>query len=323
MIYKSIAQSAYVIATCLLTLSFSTISYAQKSSFPSSPEATGSAEGLTRETSDPGQEDYPKVSPDGKWLLYNSLETTSYLVLQPSWKLDVKTNRKLQIVKKQIGVPTTNPLVTHAAYPTWLPDGSGIIYSYVAPEKPVIVRSNTNGVGLNYISQAALGDDDAEPIITKDGKTIIFTTIHSGERKICSMDIKGGNFSIIGTGSHIAFNPKNPDQIIYNAMSGKFIQIFTMNLKTGERSQLTTGDYNNRDGAFSQDGKYIAFVSNRDAPKKPNHHLYIMNVDGSNMVQLSRGDTNEANPCFGPDGTIFFSSNADKNYNIWKVKPKF
>lgn len=40
-----------------------------------------------------------------------------------------------------------------------------------------------------------------------------------------------------------------------------------MNIKTGEKTQLTTGEYNNRDGAFSRDGRYISFASNRENPK--------------------------------------------------------
>lgn len=303
-------------------LSATGIAYGQKN-FPTAPGVTGSAEGLVRETNDPGQEAYPKVSPDGKSLLYNALETTSSTVMDPSGKLSIKTNKKYKIVKKVIGVPTTNPLGTDAAYPTWLPDGSGVIYAYIKPEKPVIVRSNINGIGLNYISPAAMGEDDAEPIVMKDGKTIIFSTVIGPDRMICTMDIKGNNYSVITSGGHVALDPSSPDKIIYNQVVGKTVQIFTLNLKSGEKTQLTTGDYNSRDGAFSRDGKFLAFVSNRENPKKTIHHLYMMRVDGSDLVQITQGFTNEIDPCFGPDGTIYFASNAEKNYNIWKVKPKF
>lgn len=293
---------------------------AQKSSMVIAP--TGNAEGLTRETVDAGQEFYPRISPDGKLLLYNGLEKTTYITLSETGVLTTKTDKKLRIIKKVLGSPVTNPLVTDAAYPTWMPDGSGILFAYVKPVRSVIVRSSIAGVGLNYVSQGEMGEDDAEPVITRDLSKIYFTTIMGKSRMICSMDAKGGNFTVLSEGGHLALNPNDNTKIIYNARVGKVVQVFTMDLKTGQKAQLTNGDYNNKDGAFSTDGKYIAFVSNRENPKKRNHHLYVMKADGTDLIQLTQGDTDEGDPCFGPDGTVYFYSNADRNYNIWKVKPR-
>jgi TolB protein len=144
----------------------------------------------------------------------------------------------------------------------------------------------------------------------------------NGTRMVCMMDGKGGNFTVLTEGAHVSVHPTDPNRIIYNAVINKHVQLFMLDLKTGQKSQLTQGDYNNKDGVFSTDGKHIAFVSNREKPKKQNHHVYVMRADGNELTQLTQGDTNEGDPCFGPDGTIFFYSNADKNYNIWKVKPR-
>jgi TolB protein len=292
-----------------------------KAQIPMAPGTTGNAENLTRETSDPTQEFFARVSPDGKYLLYNAIEI-SYSLSLTNGRLEQKTNRKIRVVKKEIGKPITNPLVSNAAYPIWIPDNSGIMFSYIKPERPVIAKSDNNGVGLNYISQGAMGEDDSEPLITRDNK-ILFTTLMSKSRMICSMDMKGGNYSVIGEGGHISLNPANNDKIIYNMRVGKFIQVFTMNIKTGEKTQLTTGEYNNRDGAFSKDGKYIAFASNRENPKKENKHIYVMKADGTELIQITQGETDESDPAWGNDNTLFFSSNAEKNYNIWKAKVKF
>jgi TolB protein len=298
------------------------VSYAGIAQIPTAPGTTGNADNLTRETSEPTQELFARVSPDGKYLLYNALEI-SYSLSLTNGRIDQKTNKKYRIVKKEIGKPITNPLADNAAYPTWMPDNSGIIFSYIKPERPVIVRSDINGVGLNYVSAGAMGEDDAEPIVTKDNAKILFTTIMGRSRMICSMDTKGGNYSVIGEGSHISLNPVDNSKIIYNMKVGKFIQVFTMDIKTGQKTQLTTGEYNNRDAAFSRDGKYIAFASNRENPKKENKHIFVMKVDGTDLIQITQGETDESDPAWGADNTIFFSSNAEKNYNIWKAKVKF
>jgi TolB protein len=295
---------------------------APKKVFPNAPGTTSNAENLTRETNDPSQEYYPTVSPDGRYLLYNAIESSS------SWSygssgLTKTTNKKSSIIKKEIGQPTKNPLVSNASDPTWLPDGSGVIFAYTKPAKPVIVKSNSDGIGLNYLSQGEMGDDDAEPVVSKDGGKVIFTTLIGGSRMICSMDARGGNYTVITEGGHVRINPMNPNKINYNLRVGNVVQLFTMDLKTGQKTQLTTGDYNNRDGAFSRDGKFIAFASNRENPRSSNHHIYVMNADGTGVFQLTQGQTDEGDPNWGPDYMIYFYSNAEKNYNIWKIKPRF
>lgn len=307
-----------LINSIIIFLLFSQAILAQ---IPAVPGVTGNAENLTRETSESSQEFFARVSPDGKSLLYNALEVSYSLGLTNN-EIQVRTNKNYRIVRKEIGKPITNPLVNNAAFPTWMPDNSGIIFSYIKPEKSVIIRSNINGVGLNYVSQGAMGEDDVEPVVTRDNK-ILFTTLMSRTRMICSMDLRGGNYSVIGEGSHISLNPSDNNKIIYNMKVEKFIQVFTMDIKTGEKTQLTTGEYNNRDAGFSRDGKYIAFASNRENPKKQNKHIYVMKNDGTDLVQITQGETDESDPAWGIGNMIFFSSNAEKNYNIWKANVKF
>lgn len=287
---------------------------------PEAPGTTSNAVNLTRETNDPAVETYPRVSPDGKYLLYQKLEGSSSLSQNQDGSLGYSNNRRTTIMKKEIGMPTVNPLVVDAAEPAWLSDGSGLVFSYVKPAQPVIVKTSVQGVGLNYISQGAMGTSDSEPNITKDGSKIIFTTKIGANQMICSMDSKGGGFTVITEGSHVSIFP-GEDKIIYNQKVDKFTQIFVLDLKTGQKSQLTNGEYNNRDGAFSTDGKWIGFVSNREKPASRSYNVYVMRADGTELKQLTTGDTTQGDPCWSPDNTVYFFSNAGGKYNIWKVKP--
>ncbi len=292
---------------------------AQKKVFPTAPGTTGNAEGLTRETNGPSQEFYARVSNDGKYLFYNVIETT-VTVTGSIFDPKIKTNKKTKIVRKEIGVPVTNPLKDNAAYASEMPNGN-ILFTYVLPAKPVIAYATPQGVGINYISQGEMGDDDSQPIISKSGSKIVFSTLVGGVRMICSMDAKGGNFTVITEGYKPQFLPNDENVIFYNLIVNKTIQIFTLDLKTGQKSQLTTGEYNNKDAAFTRDGKHIAFVSNRENPKVKRHHVYVMKSDGTEIKQITQGETDEADPAWGPDGTLYFSSNAAKSYSIWKLKP--
>lgn len=315
----------------LTSLVSSCITKAPILTLPTAPSTTSNASNLTRETNEASQEFYPKVSPDGRYLLYFAAETEKITPTSSSSSIErlfnqtsttTKVGVKGSIVKKEIGSQVRSPLVQDAKDAAWVPDGSGVIFSYRKPTQPVIVRSNQNGVGLNYVSQGAMGSNDSEPNVTSDGKKVIFSTMVGNSKMISSMNMQGGSFTVLTEGDHVSINPKDNDQIIFNLLVNGRTQIFTMNLNTGQKVQLTSGDYDCRDGAFSTDGKLIAFSSNQEKPSVAKYHIYTMKTDGTEVKQLTQGDTNEGDACWSPDGWVFFYSNAASNYNIWKVKPR-
>ena len=70
---------------------------------------------------------------------------------------------------------------------------------------------------------------------------------------------------------------------------------------------LTDSKSDNRNPAWSADGKKIAFSSNRDGTMG----LYVMDADGKNVTQLTTGPYDRV-PSWTPDGrTIVFSRTAD------------
>jgi TolB protein len=301
--------------------------------FPSAPSATGNAENLIRETNEPSNEFYPRISADGKYIFYNVIEITKKgggpgglaildaLAGTSFYEPEQITNEKIKIVRKEIGKPATNPLKDNAAYPAIMPNGN-VLFTYTQPEKPVIAFTSPEGMGINYVSQSALGEDDSQPVVSNDGSRIVFSTLIGGNRMICSMDAKGGSFTVITEGYKPAFFPDDNNKIIYNYVVNKHVQIFTLDLNTGQKSQLTSGDYDNKDAALSFDGKHIAFASNRESPKNARCHIYIMNNDGTQLKQITQGETDETDPTWGPDNMLYFSSNAGSDYSIWKARPR-
>jgi serine/threonine-protein kinase len=67
---------------------------------------------------------------------------------------------------------------------------------------------------------------------------------------------------------------------------------------------------------WSPDGQQIVFDGGTG--KKPDQKLYIINADGGGLTQVTRGDTNDLNAAWSPDGAwLVFHRNCE----LWKVRP--
>ncbi len=79
-------------------------------------------------------------------------------------------------------------------------------------------------------------------------------------------------------------------------------------------ARLTNDPAEDWAAAWSPDGRFIAFTSNRDG----DYHLFRMDADGSNVTQLTSGSATDYEPAYSPDGSrIAFTSNRDGHFAVW------
>jgi Tol biopolymer transport system component len=87
------------------------------------------------------------------------------------------------------------------------------------------------------------------------------------------------------------------DRFIYSTFDG---DIWTSDMRGGERRQLTAGPAGDFSPRQSPDGRYVFFTSNRSG----SHQVWRMDIDGSNPVQITRTG---GRPCgVTPDGKWLF-----------------
>lgn len=76
--------------------------------------------------------------------------------------------------------------------------------------------------------------------------------------------------------------------------------------------------FSDHDPRWSPDGSKIVFYSNRAG----NFDIYIVNADGTNLVQLTEDPGYDGMPDWSPDGsTITFASKQDGDFDIYAMKP--
>ena len=279
------------------------------------PGVTADARELTRITNDKLQETYPRISPDGKKMLY---------IINDPTKTDA--NARNSIVLKTIGTQGVSPVLSEGCtLPSWLPDGKGFVFSYTKPGKPVIAKSKIEQMGINYVSANANGTDDSKPFYFKAQDKFLFYTNIGGTYHVAMIDNNGLNFTILTEGQSPYPHPKK-NSFVFIKKVGDAWQIFEYDLAISQQTQLTSGEFNAYNPAISPDGKWITFQRNKN--KGEDSQIFVMEPGGGSMKQLTTGNTWNWCPEFAADGYIYFSSNAgnapDKrydNYDIWRVKP--
>ena len=233
---------------------------------------------LTQLTDYPGKDNYPAVSPDGEKIAYTSDINGTWQIMIMNWD---------GTEKKQI---THNPW--RSGYPTWSFDGR-FIYFEASPEGDYeIYRINSDGSNMKRLTFNP-NIDDWHPYGHPFQHKVIYESGASGNEKLYVMNYDGKNIERI---SDINMRQRVPAI----SVDGKIIvfsdnsSVYTMD-GNGENINKISGNLINcRHPDISPDNNFIIF----EVGDKGQEEIYIVNLDGSNLVRLTNIKGTDYDPAF-------------------------
>jgi TolB protein len=209
-----------------------------------------------------------------------------------------------------------------------------------SPGGTVYTQSVSRYLGGKYaIQQVTSGQaDEAFPVFSPDGEKIIYQTNEQGNWDVVQKVIASGETNqLVNSPADEELPCISPDGklIVYTSnlddrrpIDDKFKvrEIYVKDLESGIVKNLTESVADDWLPRFSQDGKIIAFVSERsDLRSVPytekQSDIFRMENDGDFHQQLTDDESNEGGACFNvSDNRIFFHSNRNGSYDIFMMK---
>ena len=219
---------------------------------------------------------------------------------------------------------TDNPKTDYGQ--NWSPDGNFILFYSDRNGNEEIWRMNNDGTNLINLTNSPSSERNAA--YSPDGKSIVFTSDRDNKSKdLYLMDSDGNNVKRLTYNKIYCESPiwtKDGQHIIFTLLVQKDStdrnfngEIYIVDVNGENQKRLTYKEGFDSGADISSDGKQIAFYGRSE---KGFVDIYIMNIDGSEMINITDNEIEDYSPSWSPDNNwISFTSGNSENYDIWKM----
>jgi len=209
--------------------------------------------------------------------------------------------------------------------PAWSPDGTAIAFAKKTGGNTEIFTIESDGHGLTNLTNDEARD--GSPAWSPDGTKIMFSSGRDGRAEgvnVFTMNRDGSDPRRFSTRAGYEMTPAwSPvgKTIAYACDrrdgTSQVLDIFVADADDPNTERvLTVRKFHDTNPTFSADGRRIAFVSQSDG----NFEIYVINVDGSGLVRVTRNAAEDVSPAFSTDGSkLYFVSNRGGKFALYEI----
>jgi Tol biopolymer transport system component len=233
---------------------------------------------------------YPAWSADGKKIVFQNDADDADEFGRDLWVMDANGRNRANI---------TNTPNVDEWQPAWFPSGKKIAYRAAGIE---VLTLNAKGKATKT---TRLTSDAADPAVSPNGKRLAFTSYRDGDSEIYVMRTdapEGPNNRPVKLTDNATYSDSQPDwspdgsRIVYVSYRNN-ADIFVMRADgSGKKKNLTRSPAREQYPAFSPDGKYIVFTSDRGGDQE----IWKVRLDGTGLTQVTSDGLRNHQPDWQP-----------------------
>ena len=200
---------------------------------------------------------------------------------------------------------------------TWSIDGN-IVYGSSGGGNSDIWIMNKDGSGQRQLTTG--GSDNGSPVVSPDGRYIVFRSNRAGLPNIWRMDLQGGSLKQLTSGTE-DYNPQiSPDGqwIVFTSWRSSKAALWKIPFDGGQAVQLS--DKFLTGSSMSPDGKQIGALERLDGPDA-RFELVLLPLEGGAPIKsfaLAPGATSQSRVQWTKDGRTLTYAAGPGRLNIWR-----
>ncbi len=259
----------------------------------------------------------PQLSPDGKWVAYtvksaNLKDDKNY---ERIWMVSVSGGNAIALTAEGVA----------SSHPRWSPDGKFL--AFISARGGEASDDDDSGRKQVWLLNREGGEAQKLTDTIQDAQSFAWSP--SSDRLVLLLqdpspaEIEAAHDKAKESKAKPKPRPWVIDRLHFREdelgyLDRRRTHLYVFNIADHKQTQITSGDYDDSDPAWSPDGLKIAFASNRTAEPDLNYNTDIWTVDadttdkGKSLVHVTTGSGSEAAPAWSPDGKwIAFTTQMD------------
>ncbi|MRN56900.1 alpha/beta hydrolase family protein [Paenibacillus monticola] len=261
----------------------------------------------------------PEVLLEYQWVSDPAVHPLTSAVAYMVKEIDpVKNNYRTHIRVVSIEGEDDTPLTDgdKDSSPLWSPDGKQLAFLRIKEDGKQVWTVSADATRITQLTYAkrSVGNFVWSP----DGKMILYSSKVSNDMNLESLSLEEARKDEGSRGK--MYNRTLPKAEGAGWWDGMYTHLFLLYLESGAITQLTSGNYNASQPAWSPDGQEIAFLAKiisdavNDPDLVPYNDVYTMNLTDMKLKKRTISTININQFNYSPDGTSFAIIGDDRKY---------